>query len=95
MRIFSMLALIALGNCQSGASSKAPIDEETIGELASCSGGEFYHLVGEERSALSGVYLPSGVRIIGPDDVVTMDYVETRLNIRIDDRGRISEIYCG
>jgi translation initiation factor IF-1 len=35
------------------------------------------------------------MRWIRPGDVVTMDYREDRLNIHLDERGRIVRLVCG
>ena len=35
------------------------------------------------------------IRWIGPDDVVTMDYSEGRLNAELDDGGKIKGFRCG
>ncbi|WP_156839437.1 I78 family peptidase inhibitor [Novosphingobium aquimarinum] len=35
------------------------------------------------------------VRVIGPDDVVTMDFRPDRLNVETDAEGRIVRIRCG
>ena len=35
------------------------------------------------------------VRVVGPGDVVTMDYREDRLNLRVDYRRRITSVRCG
>ncbi len=39
--------------------------------------------------------LPSNTRIIGPDDMVTMDYNKDRLNITIDDDCKIIDEKLG
>ncbi|GGH62085.1 hypothetical protein GCM10011341_35920 [Frigidibacter albus] len=35
------------------------------------------------------------LRVINPGQMVTMDYLEARLNIAIDEQDRISRVYCG
>ena len=35
------------------------------------------------------------LRVVGPGDVVTMDYREDRLNLRVDYRRRITSVRCG
>ncbi|SPJ23307.1 I78 family peptidase inhibitor [Palleronia abyssalis] len=38
---------------------------------------------------------PEGRRVIGPNDMVTMDYVEGRLNLKTDADGTLTRAYCG
>ncbi|MDF9434743.1 I78 family peptidase inhibitor [Chromohalobacter israelensis] len=35
------------------------------------------------------------VRVVGPNQAVTMDYRAQRLNVKLDDRQRIVELTCG
>lgn len=37
----------------------------------------------------------TAVRVIYPDTIVTMDYVETRLNIDVDAQGRVTGVRYG
>ena len=39
--------------------------------------------------------LPGGVRVIGPDTIVTFDYRTDRLNVAHDGYGTITRVYCG
>ncbi|WP_460814816.1 I78 family peptidase inhibitor [Luteimonas pelagia] len=34
-------------------------------------------------------------RVIGPDDMVTMDYRPDRVNVKTNERGAITEVTCG
>ena len=38
---------------------------------------------------------PEGRRVIGPDTVVTMDFVPERLNLETDAEGDLIRAYCG
>ncbi|WP_164870881.1 I78 family peptidase inhibitor [Mesobaculum littorinae] len=73
-----------------------PIEDPNVGPPASdaCGAAGYQSLVGAPLAAAS---LPAdlGARIIHPDTMVTMDYREDRLNIRVNDAGRITEVYCG
>lgn len=35
------------------------------------------------------------VRVIGHDDMVTKEYDTSRLNLQLDERGRVVRVYCG
>lgn len=39
--------------------------------------------------------LPEGTRIIHPDDMVTMDFREDRLNLYVDDNDIVTKQRCG
>lgn len=66
----------------------------------SCDPAAAQKLIGKERSAeveaealrLTGA---KKARWIKPGDAVTMDYSPTRLNIDLDDAGRITKFHCG
>jgi len=60
-----------------------------------CAAPEFARFKWQPASVLDDATLPAGTRIIRPDMLVTTDYVETRLNIRIGRQGRIEQVYCG
>lgn len=51
--------------------------------------------VGQHVSALETVMLLGQVRVIRPGQMVTMDYLPTRLNIDLDNRDVISRLRCG
>jgi len=38
---------------------------------------------------------PAPMRVIRPGMAVTLDYSEERLNITVDKKNRISDVYCG
>ena len=48
--------------------------------------------LGAEAMRRSGAHM---VRWIRPGDAVTMDYSEHRLNIHLDERGRVQRFECG
>lgn len=52
-------------------------------------------LVGRPEAVLAAMTFPAPVRIIRPGDMVTLDYVAERLNIRIGPDGRIAAVDCG
>lgn len=73
--------------------------EEQPGEDA-CGAARVADLVGRTRSdaLIEEVARRSGarrVRWIRPGDAVTMDYSPERLNVHLDERGRIERFACG
>lgn len=60
-----------------------------------CGAAGLQSLIGQNESALSGVSLPEGTRIIRPGTVYTHDAVRSRLNIGITANGDIVHVACG
>jgi hypothetical protein len=52
-------------------------------------------LIGQSKKVLETMKFKGPVRIIGPNDMVTMDYSPQRLNIVYDKNGIIREVKCG
>ncbi|MFN3824516.1 MAG: I78 family peptidase inhibitor [Pseudorhodobacter sp.] len=69
--------------------------EPAPGPVASCGAENFQGLVGQHERALRGIRLPEPSRVIRPGMAVTMDFRDDRLNVDINERRRISRIYCG
>jgi hypothetical protein len=61
----------------------------------SCGLAENEALVGEPVSAFDEAAWDKPVRIIPPGGIVTMEYNPQRLNIDLDERGRIVRFWCG
>ena len=79
----------------------APVQAEIPPTPATkCGAEKVAGLIGKKRTpalekrvqTLSGA---ARVRWIKPGMMVTMDYSETRLNVRVDVRGRILSVNCG
>jgi hypothetical protein len=52
-------------------------------------------LIGQDRRVLASMTFPTPTRVIEPGMAVTMDYNPARLNIELDDAGRIIRVTCG
>ena len=87
------LALLAL--VPAAACADLPAKMPELGVEDACTASAQQHLVGRDESVLAAVTFPAPVRIIHPNQPVTMDVVPTRLNILVDGNGRITRIYCG
>lgn len=37
----------------------------------------------------------TSVRVIGHDEMVTKEYLPTRLNLQLDAQGKVTRVYCG
>ena len=60
-----------------------------------CGAEGFQSLLNNNESALAGLELPEGTRIIRPGSVYTRDADGTRLNIGINGSGTIVHVACG
>ncbi|MEO8531121.1 MAG: I78 family peptidase inhibitor [Deltaproteobacteria bacterium] len=52
-------------------------------------------LVGQSFAAVTVPASKSPVRVIKPGQMVTMDFNPSRLNINVDDAGKITRVWCG
>ncbi len=88
-------ALIALSACV----PTTPADTRpTLPEPGNdtCSARSVANLIGQNESMLVAVTgRRDPVRIIRPGRPVTMDYIETRLNIELSDAGIVERMTCG
>ncbi len=76
-----------LAACQSAVPFEAVTDQcGSLGHLSK---------VGMSEDAITPSTFPEGTRIIRPDTPVTRDYRAERLNVHINDKGRIERIDCG
>jgi hypothetical protein len=81
MRLIALC--LALAAC---VPAPAPADD-------TCNAAPYTALIGQPINALTAI--PQGARVIRPGDAVTEDYSPTRLNIDLDDTGRILRAWCG
>lgn len=61
----------------------------------SCGAEALSGLVGQPRAVADAMRFDVPVRIIGPGQAVTMDYLANRLNITYNALGIIDRVYCG
>jgi hypothetical protein len=92
MRFVALVALLTAG-CATAPPAEA-------GGGARCDAAKAQKLIGRARSAkignealrLSGA---TALRWIAPGTMVTMDYREDRLNLRVDLAGKVVKVDCG
>jgi hypothetical protein len=89
----ALMGLLLLASCASAAEQPAAPTEPPSAE-DTCGVSGFRHLVGADAAAIDRAALPPGARVIGPNDIVTMDYRAERLNIRTDAAGKVSDLGC-
>jgi hypothetical protein len=92
-----MRALAAAALLASGCATTAPQGEAGAGK---CDSAKAQALVGRSRSAGTGAEAlrlsgAKSLRWIAPGTMVTMDYREDRLNLRVDAAGKVVKVDCG
>lgn len=98
-----MKRVVALLLPMTMACAAVPPEEDSTpagGGDGRCDASSLDDLVGREASQTLGAEAlrRSGsrtLRWIRPGDIVTMDYSEQRLNIHLDERGRVDHFACG
>lgn len=80
------LLLGSLAACESDIGEPAPADD--------CDAALHAGLIGQNIDFLD-VPLDAMARLIGPDTMVTMDYIPERLNIYFDENDIITDVRCG
>ncbi|UZJ58626.1 I78 family peptidase inhibitor [Pseudomonas sp. KU26590] len=98
-----MLAAALLAGCSSMTkSSSQPEDRVTssAGGYARCDVAAVQFAVGKPASAalLDQAKAKAGAqtaRVLGPNDIVTMEYRSDRLNLNTDDSGKVNRVNCG
>ncbi|NEY90051.1 I78 family peptidase inhibitor [Tabrizicola oligotrophica] len=96
MRAFALLLPLVFAACAAGEAPPDPgmIDPQ-VPPADACGASDLQYLLGQPESELQTLQFAGPVRIIHPGTAVTMDYSESRLNIEIDDAGKISRLSCG
>jgi len=83
------LLLVVLAGCTAAQPILPPVFEDT------CGAGAFADLIGKDVTALETTLLLGPVRVIRPNDAVTMDFLPNRVNFIISDSETIQMIDCG
>ena len=95
MKRLLLVSVFALSACQTGA-GRAPASEPAAPTShGACEAARFEHLVGTSGSAVDASMFPQGSRVLRPGMVMTMDYRADRLNVVINEAGRVDRVYCG
>ena len=68
-------------------------DPQAAGDT--CGAQALQHLVGQPADSATPADRPGPVRVVPHDGMVTMDHAPRRLNIGLDDEGRIGRVWCG
>ncbi|WP_164876017.1 I78 family peptidase inhibitor [Falsirhodobacter deserti] len=67
----------------------------TVVAPATCEAGPYQTWIGKDSASLSGMQTPYTLRIIRPNQPVTLDFNPSRLNVETDAKGVITAVRCG
>jgi len=87
MRILGIPLFLMLAACQSSVPFEPVTDR--------CGSLGYLSMVGTKGDDIKASTFPQGTRILRPGMAVTQDYRAERLNVHINEKGRIERIDCG
>jgi hypothetical protein len=71
-------------------------DSRTGGEPASgCEAEMWQHLIGRTVAEVEAEDLPEGARVIEWGAITTQEYLPARMNVHLDQQGRVYRVICG
>ena len=86
----ALAAALTLGACvEGGAIPPVAPAEDT------CGAAGFQDLVGQDVLPVLATTFTTPIRIIRPDEAVTMDFMAERLNFRVDRNEIVQSVTCG
>ena len=87
------------------AADEAPLAGEPLGDMPApvlpspaddtCGASGLASLIGQDASVIAATTFQNPVRIIGPGDMVTMDFNPQRLNFELDELNEVVRVRCG
>lgn len=87
--ICALAATLALSACAEVMPATEAPAEDTCGAAA------FQNLIGQDVSPVFATTFTTPIRVIRPDDAVTMDFQAERLNFRVDANEIVRSVTCG
>lgn len=64
-------------------------------ETPDCGAPALQGLIGQPQKAVQSMRFSQPVRVLAPPARATMDYAPQRLNVLVDGRGIITDLWCG
>jgi len=91
----ALFIAIALGACAATATPDAAESGAAEPAVSACGMERYQSLIGQSTDAVEAAAMPERARVICQGCMVTMDYVENRLNIWLDGDGNVERLTCG
>ena len=92
-RMKYLIPFLLLAACAVPDTAPAPLPAPALPDT--CNATRHMGLIGQPATALERVLIMDMVRVIRPDDMVTMDFRPDRINFYINAEETISDIRCG
>ncbi len=94
----TLAAFLLLSGCTAVAAEEQPVPAQAAG--GTCNAAPAQGLIGRQSSPELGAEAQrltgaARMRWMRPGQMVTMDYREDRLNIDLDEQGRVTGLRCG
>lgn len=91
--MWRLVPVVLLAAC-AGAPGPAVVPGQG-GDPGPCGADRMAGYIGQPVTALPGDEVPGPIRVIRPGDAVTEDWIETRLNVGLDEDDVIAALTCG
>lgn len=95
MKRLLLVSVFTLAACQTGVKPDSQPASVAQGGPDPCGAAQFEHLVGTSGDNVQASMFPAGARVLRPGMVMTMDYRGERLNVVINEAGKVDRVYCG
>ncbi|UWP88559.1 I78 family peptidase inhibitor [Aliiroseovarius crassostreae] len=92
--VLVVVTALGLAACQATGPVEQGGEVGFASNSADCGAVDLQYLIGQPLSVFEAMGHKGTTRIIRPGDAVTMDYRPERLNVKVNDRGRITSFQC-
>lgn len=101
MRLIAALPLVFLTTQACIGAETPPAAESEVtppdmtGPEGSCNANAFNGIIGQNVNTILVEAIEGPVRVIRPGQMITMDFRANRLNIELDEIGKVARVWCG
>lgn len=93
---FVLPAALLLAACsETSTTTVIPKSTFPIGADDTCGAAKEVTLIGQPAAAARNLARKAPYRVLEPNGVMTLEFSAERLNIRVNEAGRITELFCG
>jgi hypothetical protein len=93
--VIAVILLLAACDVAVGPNAPTPIGTGLPDAAEdTCNSNQYASLIGEDATALERILLLGQVRVIRPNQAITMDFRPERINFNVSSNNRITSIFC-